>query len=262
MSEETRLVDQTTNVVESFDETLEKSNLLNTFSQVGEFAIDQAIQNDLLKDIPVFGLLVSGYKTVVNIKDFNLTKKVFRFLYNLRDTTPEQRQKFIKKYLEENQESTAASLLDILEKLNNSNSVPLVSNLMKAVINEHISVAQFNRLVIAIQRTAFTDLIQLEKYTNEYDEDGLSDALQAAGLIYQSTYDGGSADTGENNSKFRINQNGFLLLHYGFQKTDVDERPRFTEINAGLNWETPVDKQIEQMNDDRAIFEFDIARGK
>lgn len=162
MSEETRLVDQTTNVVESFDETLEKSNLLNTFSQVGEFAIDQAIQNDLLKDIPVFGLLVSGYKTVVNIKDFNLTKKVFRFLYNLRDTTPEQRQKFIKKYLEENHESTAASLLDILEKLNNSNSVPLVSNLMKAVINEHISVAQFNRLVIAIQRTAFTDLIQLE----------------------------------------------------------------------------------------------------
>lgn len=97
MSEETRLVDQTTNVVESFDETLEKSNLLNTFSQVGEFAIDQAIQNDLLKDIPVFGLLVSGYKTVVNIKDFNLTKKVFRFLYNLRDTTPEQRQKFISK---------------------------------------------------------------------------------------------------------------------------------------------------------------------
>lgn len=67
---------------------------------------------------------------------------------------------------------------------------------------------------------------------------------------------------GENNSKFRINQNGFLLLHYGFQKTDVDERPRFTEINAGLHWETPVDKQIEQMKDDRAMFEFDIARGK
>ena len=51
-------------------------------------------------------------------------------------------------------------------------------------------------------------------------------------------------------------------MHYGFQKTDMDERPRFTEINAGLNWETPVDKQIEQMNDDRAMFEFDIARGK
>lgn len=262
MSEETRLADQTTNVVESFDETLEKSNLLDTFSQVGEFAIDQAIQNDLLKDIPVFGLLVSGYKTVVNIKDFNLTKKVFRFLYNLRDTTPEQRQKFVKKYLESNQESTAASLLDILEKLNNSNSVPLVSNLMKAVINEQISVAQFNRLIIAIQRTAFTDLIQLEKYVNEYDEDGLSDALQAAGLIYQSTYDGGSIDTGENNSKFKINQNGFLLLRYGFLNDKVYESPRFTEINAGPMWEEFNDKTIDQMNDDRAMYEFDVARGK
>ena len=254
--------DQTTSVVASFDKTLETSNLVDTFSQVGEFAIDQAIQNDLLKDIPVFGLLVSGYKTVVNIKDFNLTKKVFRFLYHLQDTTPEQRQKFIKKYVETNQENTAASLLDILEKLNNGNSVPLVCNLMKAVINEQINIAQFNRLIIAIQRTAFTDLIQLEKYVDEYDEDGLSDALQAAGLIYQSTYVGGSIDTGENNSKFKINQNGYLLLHYGFLKNEVDESPRYTEINAGPFWETPVDKQIEQMNDDRAMYEHDLARGK
>ena len=75
---------------------------------------------------------------------------------------------------------------------------------MKAVIRENISVAQFNRLVIAIQRTAFTDLVQLDKYVNEFDEDGLSDALQAAGLIYQSVYDGGNADTGEANNKFKI----------------------------------------------------------
>ena len=130
MGEKIQIEDQTTSVVSSFDETLEKGNLVDTFSQVGEFAIDQAIQNNLLKDIPVLGLLVSGYKTVVNIKDFNLTKKVFRFLYHLQDTTPEQRQKFVKKYLEANQESTAASILDILDKLNNSNSVPLVSNLI------------------------------------------------------------------------------------------------------------------------------------
>lgn len=202
MGEEIQMDDWTTSVVSSFNETLEKGNFVDIFSQVGEFAIDQAIQDNLLKDIPVFGLLVSGYKTVVNIKDFRLTQKLFRFLYHLQDTTPEQRQKFVKKYVEANQENTAASLLDILEKLNNSNSVPLVCYLMKAVINEQISIVQFNRLIIAIQRTAFTDLVQLEKYVNEYDEDGLSDALQAAGLIYQSTYDGGY-DTGENNSKLK-----------------------------------------------------------
>lgn len=54
MSEAIQEQDKTTNVVESFDKTLETSNLVDTFSQVGEFAIDQAIQNDLLKNIPVF----------------------------------------------------------------------------------------------------------------------------------------------------------------------------------------------------------------
>lgn len=247
MSKENQIEDLTTSVVSSFNETLEKGNIVDTFSQVGEFAIDQAIQNDLLKDIPVFGLLVSGYKTVVNIKDFCLTKKVFRFLYHMQDTTPEQRQKFIQKYVEVNQENTAASLLDILEKLNNGNSVPLVCSLMKAVINEQISIAQFNRLIIAIQRTAFTDLIQLGKYVNEYDEDGLSDALQAAGLIYQSRYDGGSYDSGENNSKFKINQNGYLLLRYGFLKDKVNESPRLTEIKVEPKLEAYSIEEMDQM---------------
>ena len=256
------ITDQTGSVVESFDQTLEKSNLVDTFSQIGEFAIDQAIQNDLLKDIPVFGLLVSGYKTVVNIKDFRLTQKVFKFLYHLQDTTPEERQKFTRKYVETNQEHTAAALLDILEKLNNGNSVPLVCNLMKAVIKEQISVAQFNRLIIVIQRTAFTDLVQLDKYVNEYDEDGLSDALQAAGLIYQSVYDGGDAGSGESNSKFKISPNGFLLLRYGFLKNDIEENPRAMEINAGPFWEEYNGEPLEDVDFDKAQAERDVARGK
>ena len=60
MSEAIQEQDKTKNVVKSFDKTLETSNLVDAFSQVGEFAIDQAIQIDLLKIIPVFGLLVSG----------------------------------------------------------------------------------------------------------------------------------------------------------------------------------------------------------
>lgn len=250
--------DQTSAVVASFDQTIEKGNLVDAFSQVGEFAFDQGIKNDLLKDIPVLGLLVSSYKTVVNIKDFRLTRKVFRFLYNLQDTTAEQRQKFVKKYVEANREDTASSLLDILEKLNNDNAVPLVCNLMKAVINEDLAVVQFNRLVIAIQRTAFTDLTQLSKYVNDYDEDGLSDALQAAGLIYQSVYDGGNADTGESSSKFKISPNGYLLLKYGFMKSDVDKAPRFAEINAGVTW----DDIDELFDEDKAQAERDLFRGK
>ena len=186
--------DITTDVVTSFDNTFENENLVDTFSQVGEFAIDQAIKNDVLKDVPLFGLLISGYKTIVNVKDYNLTRKVYRFLYNLRDTTPDERRKFSKKYCEANQEKTAV--------------------LIKAVINEQLTTSQFNRLIMAILRTAFTDLKQLAKYQKEYDEEGLTDSLLAAGLIYQSTYDGGHADNEDSDNKFLISSNGALLLNF------------------------------------------------
>lgn len=233
--EETR--DVTTEIVETFDNAFEKGNLIDTFSQAGEFAVDQAIKNDVLKDIPVFGLLVSGYKTIVNVKDYYLTRKVYRFLYNLQDTTPEERQKFSKKYCEANQEKTALSLLNILDQLNNGNMIPIICNLMKAVIKEELTVAQFNRLVMAMQKTAFTDLVQLAKYQEEYDEDGLSDALVASGLIYQSTYDGGIAEGGTAENKFMISPNGMLLLKYGLNVTNVQEKPRSTGINVGAFWE-------------------------
>lgn len=43
--------DLTSEVVDTFDSTFEKGNLADTFSQVGEFAVDQAIKNDVLKDV-------------------------------------------------------------------------------------------------------------------------------------------------------------------------------------------------------------------
>lgn len=245
MSEQEQ-TDVTTNVVVSFSNSFEKGNLIDTFLNMGEFALDQAINSDVLKDVPVLGLLVSGYKTVVNIKDFHLARKVYRFLYNLQDTTPEERQKFSRKYCESNQENTSLALLSVLDQLNNGNMVPIICRLIKAVINEQVTIQQFNRLIMAMQRTAFTDLIQLPKYTNEYNEEGLSDALLAAGLIYQSTIDGGSFETGTSDNKFRISPNGYLLLKYGFMYENIEEKPRFSDINLGpsreLAWE-PIDDE-------------------
>lgn len=251
--------DITNKVVESFDNSFEKGNLVDTFSQVGEFALDQAIKSDVLRDVPVIGLLVSGYKTVVNIKDYHLARKVYRFLYNLQDTTPKERQKFSKKYCESNQESTSLALLSILDQLNNGNMVPIICNLIKAVINEQITIHQFNRLIVAMQRTAFTDLLQLPKYEEEYDEEGLSDALLATGLIYQSTYDAGNADTGKSENMFRISSNGYLLLKYGFGRESAKENTRYTEIKAGPYWGEMLEVKP---GDDREMFETDVIRGK
>lgn len=237
MSEQEQ-TDITAEVLTSFSDSFENSNLIDTFSQIGEFAIDQAIKNDMLRDMPIIGVLVSGYKTVVNVKDYYLARKVYRFLYNLKDTTPTERQKFSKKYCESNKEKTALSLLNILDQLNNGNLVPVICSLMKAVINEDITIYQFNRLIIALQRTAYTDIVQLSKYEKPYDEDGLSDALLASGLIYQSVIEGDNAKTGEIGSKFLISPNGYLLLKYGLCQKNTKENLRNIDIKIRSEWET------------------------
>ena len=228
--------DLTTEVVDSFENTFEKGNLIDTFSQVGEYALDQASKIEAVKDIPILGLLISGYKTIINVKEYHLTQKVFKFLYHLQDTTPEQRQKFSRKYCEANQEKTSLAILNILDQLNNANVIPIICNLMKAVIDEEITIFQFNRLIMAILRTSFTDLIQLRKFQEDYDEDGLTDSLLSAGLIYQTIYDGGHADNEESENKFIVNSNGTLLLRYGLKQSNVEDKPRRTEINAGPLW--------------------------
>ena len=45
-------MDITTEVVETFENTFEKGNLIDTFSQVGEYALDQASKIEAVKDIP------------------------------------------------------------------------------------------------------------------------------------------------------------------------------------------------------------------
>ena len=59
----------------------------------------------------------------------------------------------------------------------------------------------------------------------------------AAGLIYQTAYDGGNAAGEANENKFIISPNGTLLLKYGLKLSNVQEKPRSTSISAGMLWD-------------------------
>lgn len=79
---------KTESVIQSFNSTFESGNLIDTLSQIGEvgvdFAMDFAEAAPIVKDIPVLGLIVSGTKTIANIRSYSLAKKVFRFFMALR----------------------------------------------------------------------------------------------------------------------------------------------------------------------------------
>ena len=84
-----RSKNQTVSVIKSFNATFEKGNLVDTLAQVGEIGLDALLElNDsapIIKDIPVIGLLVSGTKTIANIRSHVLANKVYKFFYCIKD---------------------------------------------------------------------------------------------------------------------------------------------------------------------------------
>lgn len=246
---------QTISVIKSFNTTFETGNLVDTLAQVGEIGLDAMLElNDaapIIKDIPVIGLLVSGTKTVANIRSHVLAKKVFNFFYHIQDIPIKDRQQFADEYCRENREDVAEALLSVLDRVNNQNYVPVICNLMRAKMCGLISIPEFNRSVLALERIAYTDLIMLPKFNENYYEEGVAEALESAGLVYQSVIDGGGAESNSGGVKMMLSPTGRLLLAYGLGHSVAARVPRNTELKGGLGW-VYVDDEEEMKQTDIA----------
>lgn len=243
MTEETNT---TVSIIHSFNNTFEKGNLVDILSQVGEVGLDKVLEmtnaSTILKDIPVLGLMVSSVKTITNIRSFMLANKVFKFFYGVKDIPIEKRQKFAVDYCRDNREDTAAALLNILDRLNNQNYVPIICRLMKAQIDGEITIPEFNRAVLALERTAYTDIHLLSKFINDYYEEGLAEAFESAGLVYQSVIDGGDADpNSDSGSKMRLSPTGWILLVYGLGQKVEAYATRSTDVKGVPQWNPVVE---------------------
>lgn len=221
----------------------ESDNLVDTFSRVSKAEFDKVMEfadaAPILTDIPVLGLIVNGAKTIANLRLYKLAKKVFDFFYGIKDIPIEKRQKFAKEYCQANREDTAEALLGILDRLNNQNYVPIICSLMRAKMDEKITIPEFNRTVLVLERTAYTDLQFLTKFIDNYYEEGLAEAFESAGLVYQSVIDGGDADPNSDNGiKLRLSPTGRILLVYGLGYSMDVYAPRNTDVKSSLKWET------------------------
>lgn len=224
-------MNQTSSVINSFDNIFESGNLVDALSQVGEVGLDYALDLSeaapILKDIPVLGLLVSGTKTVANIRSFVLAKKVFKFFYGIKDVPIEKRRKFAKEYCQANREDTAVALLSVLDRLSNQNYVPIICRLMKAKMDEEITLLDFNRCVLALERTSYTDLDKLSFFDVDYYEEGVAESFESAGLVYLSVIDPRNLLGG---AKMRLSRTGRIILKFG-QEYSIDiDAPRTTRI--------------------------------
>lgn len=197
-------------VVETFKSSFESDNAIDMAIDVTDLTIDKFIDSDAINGVPVIGLLNASYKVYKNVQAYRLAKKVYLFLYHTNMLKLEQKRQFVEDYIESNKEDGIDALLSVIDQLDNQNKVEIMANLLKAKIEEKITIFEFNRLVSCLQRVPFSDINKLKDYTEDYYEPDVAEVLYAAGFLYLSHED---FENGTN--EYKLNHNGVLLLRFG-----------------------------------------------
>lgn len=81
----------------SMEQTIEYSNL-EFVGDLGEIMIDAALNDGVLKEVPILGTIVGVSKCIKNVYDIRFAKKLVAFLIPIKDVAPEDRTNAIKKW--------------------------------------------------------------------------------------------------------------------------------------------------------------------
>jgi hypothetical protein len=140
-----------------------RDDIIEGSADLLEVAIDQIIDSEVLKDIPVLGTAVRLAHIAKTIRDRLFAAKVRRFLLALPSIEDSEREKFRTKLKEkpEFREKLGETLLLTLENMNALDKADILARLFDRLSRGQMSFAQFHRLSVAINLAYIGDLLQL-----------------------------------------------------------------------------------------------------
>lgn len=150
------------NIEKSLVSSLKSDNLTNMVVDGLELATDAMLDEGIAKDIPIFGTLVNVYKASTSIKERLFARKIYKFLAELSKISHDKRQAMMDEIAAKKGgiDSAGASILDLVEKLDDEEKPALIGKLFVACSNGDISLDQLFRLSNAISKI-YIDQIRL-----------------------------------------------------------------------------------------------------
>jgi len=195
-------------------DSVTSENLVELSADLGESFIDVVMDDGVAQNIPILGTLYKLGKVGLGIRDQYFAKKVFNFLINIKDISTHDRLKFIADLENHDFKQRAGeTLITLLDRFDNSEKPVILSNLLRARVENHIDIVNFLRLASIIEKAFLPDLKSLHEYrTSNLYKGHECESLRSLGLIYQSVIDA----NGENN-RFSITSLGQDILDYGLK---------------------------------------------
>ncbi len=145
--------------------TIEKSPLSEISKDVLEFSFDQLLKDGSFREFPVVGTILNIGKLGLCIRDAMFLKKVFRFLYHLKDIPKDKRESFAKMIREDSDYRKRGSdnLLLIIDKINHFEKADMLGRIYCAHLEELIDMNTLEKLVSSVEKVNVHDLLFLKE---------------------------------------------------------------------------------------------------
>lgn len=150
-------------------------------SEVLEFALDQLLDEGLLKDFPVVGTAIKLAGLGKSIRDRLFLAKLQRFLSALPDVQAEEKEKFQEKVQSDKdfRNRVGETLLLIIERLDSLEKPEMLAKTFAYFMKGKISESDFRRLASAIDLAFIDDLKFLSAKFKQYHNDRLAPLVRA-----------------------------------------------------------------------------------
>lgn len=164
---------------------LKNNNLRDLMTDINEVVLDSFLEDGIVKDIPILGLVSKAINFGNTIQERLYTKKLLTFLKQLENTKQEDREKEINEIDENKNYKTKVGekLLYIINEADDCEKAGYIGILFKHFLEQTLSYVDFIRCVDCINKTNIIDLnffIKenfLESYINSNVESYLNSGL-------------------------------------------------------------------------------------
>lgn len=187
-----------------------------------EIYLDDLIENETLKEIPIVKSIVGVIKGGIAINQFFFAKKLLTFIKQFNDGTldSQKKEKFKKRLQSDDKfrKKVSENVMVFLDRFIEVNKAKISANLFKAYVEEKITYDQFISINICLERLhpdAYGFIASLENlnYLIDHEYEGERN-WEAEALIHAS---GLSTEPGDFWSGFKLKDEGRLLYELGIK---------------------------------------------
>jgi len=200
-------------------DSITSERIISLGRDVVEVALDNNLNEGVLREIPVVNNLYNLGRATVAIYHRLLINKMINFLGELSNVSSEKRQSFVEDINKDPQKKRVCeeTLLLLIDRADSLEKPSILGRILKHHILDNISYEDAMRLSFIVDRVYMSDLDYLTRFSSGIQRKPDIDAsLQSAGLLKWAGEDFGYVGKPSSGGVlYELNDYGDMLLRYG-----------------------------------------------